>query len=438
MPIRKIKARQIFDACGDPTVEVDLITDVGLLRSSVPSVIFPSNIQAKEIRDENEAVFRGRSVLKVIETINNRIAPEILKSKLEVNQQREIDLLMQTLDGTPNKSKLGANAILGVSIACCKASAAKRGLPLYRYIASLCGNEKIYLPVPIFKIFSGGRAAGNNLAYEAFLILPTGATTFAEAMKMGIDIYREIEEQLAKIQEAKLPLTVLNEGTFAPQFDDNKEALATIDTAIKNKGYEGKVKIAVDIGASTFFKDGKYDLQYKSEDSNPEDYLEPNDLQEQYKQLFPDFPALVSIEDPFGLDNWDDWTNLVTALPDIQIVADELTATNAERLDKAIEQQAANSFVIRLSHIGSVTEAIDCVKQARDAGWGCIVSAGQGETEDTFIADFAVGTSCGQFKTGAPCRSERVAKYNQILRIEEELGKEAKYAGEKYRNPFSK
>ncbi|XP_014216442.1 enolase-like [Copidosoma floridanum] len=437
MSIRKLKARQILDARGVPTVEVDLVTEIGLLRSSVPSAVFPCENEAKEVRDGDEAAYGGRSVFKVVETINNVIAPELLKSKLCVNQQREIDLLLQNLDGTPDKSKLGVNAILGVSMACCKASAAKRGLPLYRYIASLCDNNEVCVPVPVFNVTSGGRAAGNNLVYQEFLILPTGAQSFAEAMRMGTEVYRALERQLAEMQELKVPLGIVDTGGFAPELEDDAEALVTIDAAISSAGYDGKVSIGINPCATAFCKDGMYDMEFKTDESDPEDYLEPDALREQYAELVGQVPALVSIEDPFDQEDWDSWAGLVSQAPELQVVAGELVATNPERLEEAVERQAANCLLVKLGQVGTVTGAIDCVKAARAAGWGVAVSAGQGETEDTFAADFAVGVSAVQFKAGAPCRSEAVAKYNQILRIEEELGQQACYVGDKFRGPFA-
>ncbi|XP_058808197.1 enolase-like [Phymastichus coffea] len=437
MPIRKLKARQILDACGRPTVEVDLITDIGLLRSSVPSALVFVENEAKEIRDGDQAVYAGHAVTKVVDSINNTIAPELLKSKLEVNQQREIDLLLQSLDGTPDKSKLGRNAMLGVSVACCKAAAAKRGLPLYRYIAVLSENQDICLPVPQFSLISGGHSAGNTLVYREFLIMPTGANSFAEALRVGSEIYRVLELKLAEMQELQPPLGVGDRGSFVPQLEDDKEALATLDEAIKEAGYEGKVKIGLDVAATTFCQDGKYDLEYKTGESDPENHLEPDAFREQYAELLTEFPSIVSLEDPFDREDWDSWTALTTAQPAVQIVADELTVTSAERLEEAIEKQAANCLVVRPGQAGTISEALDCVKMARDAGWGCLISAGQCETEETFVADFAVGVSAGQIKAGAPCRGERVAKYNQVLRIEEELGQSAKYAGERFRQPLA-
>ncbi|XP_025602160.2 enolase-like [Athalia rosae] len=436
MPIQKLKARQIFDSHGDPTLEVDLITDIGLLRSSVPCVFAANPNEALELRDNNEASYNGRSVFKAVENINNIIAPELIRSKLEVCQQREIDNLMIALDGTENKSRLGANAILAVSIACCKGGAAKKGLPLYKYIAELSDNREIVLPVPALNIINGGKYSGNSLTCQEFMILPTGAVSFADAMKMGTEVYRAVELKLAEQQETKPPLPVSEKGGFTPELEDDKEALTIIDEAIKTAGYEGKIKIAMDMSASTFCKDGAYDLAFKSDDSDPDDYLESEALRDQYLEYLTEFPNIVSIEDPFDQEDWDGWPMLMDQ--PIQIVADDLTAMNVERIEEAIERQSANCLLIRLSQIGTITEAINCNRLARTSGWGCLITSGYGETEDTFVADMAVGISAGQFKAGAPCRTERIAKYNQILRIEEELGKNAKYAGNNFRYPFSK
>ncbi|XP_012279455.1 enolase [Orussus abietinus] len=427
MPILKVKARQIFDARGDPALEVDLVTDIGLLRASVPGVLWQNPNSALEVRDGNEAAYNGRSVFRAVDNVNNVLGPELLKAKLEVCQQREIDELMKRLDGTENKSRLGANAILAVSMACCKAGAAKRGLPLYKYVAEMAENGEIRLPVPAFNVIAGGRFAANSLPCQEFMIVPSGAESFADAMKMATEIFREIERKLAEQQDSKPPLPVVDEGAFAPEFEEDKEALTLIDESIKSAGYEGKVKLALDMAASAFCKDGQYDMEFKSEDSDPDDYLEAEALKERYLEYLTEFPTIAYIEDPFDLEDWDSWPML--ADQPIQIVADDLTAMNIERIEEAIEKQAANCLVIRLSQIGTVSEAIDCHRLARISGWGSVLAAGDGETEDSFVADFAVGLSVGHFKAGAPCRSERTAKYNQILRIEEELGKDARYAG---------
>ncbi|XP_033195043.1 enolase isoform X1 [Bombus vancouverensis nearcticus] len=437
MPIQKVKARQIFNSRGDPTLEVDIITDVGLLRSSVPSVLVPNPNQAQELRDGNEAMYHGRSVFRAVDVVNNIIAPQLLKSRLEACQQMEIDSLLNRLDGTENKSKLGANAILGVSIACCKAGAAKKGLPVYRYIAELAENGELYIPVPSFNMISGGRHANNTLPCQEFMILPIGAESFADAMKMGMEVYRVLERKIAAAQEIQLPLPVSDNGAFTPlELEEDKEALLLLDESIKEAGYEGRIKIALDMAASAFYKEGGYDLAFKTEESDPDDYMESEALKDQYLEYLTEFSSLVSIEDPFDLDDWDGWLTL--ADQDIQVVADDLTAMNIDRIEEAIERQMANAMVLRMSQVGTVTEAINCAKIARISDWGYIVAACEGETEDNFVADLAIGLSAGQFKAGAPCRSERTAKYNQILRIEEELGKDARYAGLNYRNPLAK
>ncbi|XP_033195044.1 enolase isoform X2 [Bombus vancouverensis nearcticus] len=423
MPIQKVKARQIFNSRGDPTLEVDIITDVGLLRSSVPSVLVPNPNQAQELRDGNEAMYHGRSVFRAVDVVNNIIAPQLLKSRLEACQQMEIDSLLNRLDGTENKSKLGANAILGVSIACCKAGAAKKGLPVYRYIAELAENGELYIPVPSFNMISGGRHANNTLPCQEFMILPI--------------VYRVLERKIAAAQEIQLPLPVSDNGAFTPlELEEDKEALLLLDESIKEAGYEGRIKIALDMAASAFYKEGGYDLAFKTEESDPDDYMESEALKDQYLEYLTEFSSLVSIEDPFDLDDWDGWLTL--ADQDIQVVADDLTAMNIDRIEEAIERQMANAMVLRMSQVGTVTEAINCAKIARISDWGYIVAACEGETEDNFVADLAIGLSAGQFKAGAPCRSERTAKYNQILRIEEELGKDARYAGLNYRNPLAK
>ncbi|KAH0534893.1 enolase-like [Cotesia glomerata] len=435
MPIEKIKARQIFDSRGQPTIEVDLITDFGLLRSSVSCTPSSNLNEALDLRDNNESILNnGRTVMKAVENINNIIAPELIKSRLEVCQQREIDLLMKKLDGSDNKSKLGANAIIGVSMACCKAGAVKRGVPLYRYVSLLANTESI-IPVPIFNVISGGKLAGNSLSCQEFMIMPTGARSFEEAIKMGMEVMKVLEKMIAESEELKLPLTVGDDGSFSPQLEEDTEALSIIAEAIKAANYEGKIKIAIDMSASSFCKDGQYDLQFKSEDTDPDDYLEAEALNERYLEMLSEFPQLISIEDPFDQEDWDSWSLLSDKK--IQVVADDLTAMNFERIEEATERGAGNCLIIKLSQVGTITEAIDCFKLARSNGWSTIVSAGYGETEDNFIADFAVGLSAGQFKGGGLCRGERMSKYNQILRIEEELGKGAKYTGEMFKNPLS-
>ncbi|EFA10506.1 enolase [Tribolium castaneum] len=432
MPMKTIFARQIFDSRGNPTVEVDLITDLGLFRAAVPSGASTGVHEALELRDNDKANYHGKSVQKAINNVNTIIAPELIKSNLEVTQQTEIDDLMLKLDGTENKSKLGANAILGVSLAVAKAGAAKKGVPLYKHLADLAGNKNIILPVPAFNVINGGSHAGNKLAMQEFMILPTGAKSFTEAMKMGSEVYHHLKNVI-KAQFGLDATAVGDEGGFAPNIQNNEDALNLIIEAIKKAGYEGKIDIGMDIAASEFYKDGQYDLDFKNPKSDKSKWISGEKLLEMYKGFIKKFPV-VSIEDPFDQDDWSSWS-AITSSTDIQIVGDDLTVTNPKRIQTAVEKKACNCLLLKVNQIGSVTESIKAHLLAKSNGWGTMVSHRSGETEDTFIADLVVGLSTGQIKTGAPCRSERLAKYNQILRIEEELGANAKYAGKAFRKP---
>jgi len=361
-----------------------------------------------------------------------KLAPELIKSGLEVTQQTEIDEFLIKLDGTENKSKYGANALLGVSLAVAKAGAAKKGVPLYKHLADLAGNKDIILPVPAFNVINGGSHAGNKLAMQEFMILPTGATSFTEAMKIGSEVYHHLK----KVIHAKFGLdatAVGDEGGFAPNILDNKDGLKLIQDAIAKAGYTGKVEIGMDVAASEFFKDGLYDLDFKNPNSDKSAWLTPDKLTNLYQEFISEFP-MVSIEDPFDQDDWAAWSN-ITGNTKIQIVGDDLTVTNPKRIATAVEKKACNCLLLKVNQIGTVTESIRAHLLAKQNGWGTMVSHRSGETEDTFIADLVVGLSTGQIKTGAPCRSERLAKYNQILRIEEELGAAAKYAGKNFRKP---
>uniref|UniRef100_A0A1L8E1V7 Enolase n=1 Tax=Nyssomyia neivai TaxID=330878 RepID=A0A1L8E1V7_9DIPT len=432
MVIQKILARQIFDSRGNPTVEVDLTTNLGLFRAAVPSGASTGVHEALELRDNDKNNYHGKGVLKAVENINTIIAPEVIKSGICVTQQEELDNFMLKLDGTENKSKLGANAILGVSLAVCKAGAAAKGIPLYKHIAALAGNPNIILPVPAFNVINGGSHAGNKLAMQEFMILPTGATSFTEAMKIGSEVYHHLK----KVINNKFGLdatAVGDEGGFAPNILNNKDALFLIQDAIAKGGYTGKVEIGMDVAASEFHKDGLYDLDFKNPNSDKSLWLSPDKLTELYQEFIKEFP-MVSIEDPFDQDHWDAWSKM-TAATNIQIVGDDLTVTNPKRIATAVEKKACNCLLLKVNQIGTVTESIKAHNLAKSNGWGTMVSHRSGETEDTFIADLVVGLSTGQIKTGAPCRSERLAKYNQILRIEEELGAAAKFAGKNFRKP---
>ncbi|KAL3315932.1 phosphopyruvate hydratase [Cichlidogyrus casuarinus] len=431
--ITKIHARQIFDSRGNPTVEVDLYTDKGRFRAAVPSGASTGVHEALELRDLKKEDYHGKGVLKAVENVNNIIAPKLIAAKIPVTEQAVIDnLMIKDLDGTPNKSKLGANAILGVSLAVCKAGAEHKGVPLYRHIADLAGRKEVVLPVPAFNVINGGSHAGNKLAMQEFMILPTGAANFTQAMKMGSETYHHLK---AVIKE-KYGLDACNvgdEGGFAPNILDNMEGLELLRVAIEKAGYTGKIKIGMDVAASEFYKEGKYDLDFKNKNSAPESKKTPVELSQVYQDMIAKYP-IVSIEDPFDQDDWDAWTALTSQVT-IQIVGDDLTVTNPTRVKTAIDKKACNCLLLKVNQIGSVTESIEACKMAQEAGWGVMVSHRSGETEDTTIADLVVGLCTGQIKTGAPCRSERLAKYNQILRIEEDLGPAAKYAGEAFRKP---
>jgi len=432
MSIKSIKARQIFDSRGNPTVEVDLTTDKGLFRSAVPSGASTGIYEALELRDNDKANYHGKGVSKAVNNINTLIAPELVKLGINVTKQKEIDEAMLKLDGTENKDKLGANAILGVSMAVCRAGAAEKGVPLFKYIAELAGNNNIVLPVPAFNVINGGSHAGNKLAMQEFMILPTGAANFTEAMKMGSEIYHHLKSVI-KSRYGLDATSVGDEGGFAPNILNNKDALDLIVDAITKAGYTGKIEIGMDVAASEFHKDGKYDLDFKNPASDPSTYLSSDKLGDLYQEFIKGYP-MVSIEDPFDQDDWDAWSKL-TGNTTIQIVGDDLTVTNPKRIQTAVDKKACNCLLLKVNQIGSVTEAIAAHLLAKKNGWGTMVSHRSGETEDTFIADLVVGLSTGQIKTGAPSRSERLAKYNQILRIEEELGADAKYAGKSFRQP---
>ncbi|KAI6187931.1 2-phospho-D-glycerate hydro-lyase [Aphelenchoides besseyi] len=331
-------------------------------------------------------------------------------------------------------ANLGANAILAVSMVICKGGAEYSKIPLYEYIANLAGTPKAVLPVPAFNVINGGSHARNKLAMQEFMILPVGAKNFREAMKMGWEINVKLKAEI-KQRCGLNAKAVRDEGGFVPNIQDCKVALDLLSTSISLAGYTGKVKIGMDVGASEFYKDGKYDLDFKNEKSDPSKWIDGDQLGDLYKSLIKDYPV-VSIENAFHQDDCDSWSRLL-ASTSIQLVGNDLTVTNPKRIHQAIEKKSCNCLLLKGNQIGTITESIEAAKLSRENGWGVMVSYRSGETEDTFIADLAVGLSAGQIKTGAPCRSERLAKYNQILRIEEKLGNEAIYAGEKFRNPLA-
>ncbi|KAH7431492.1 hypothetical protein KP509_08G051400 [Ceratopteris richardii] len=339
---------------------------------------------------------------------------------------------MLELDGTSNKSKLGANAILGVSLSLCRAGAGAHGVPLYKHIQHLAGVEELVMPVPAFNVINGGSHAGNKLAMQEFMILPIGASSFTEALRMGSEVY-QVLKGIIKKKYGQDACNVGDEGGFAPNIQDNREGLVLLVDAIEKAGYTGKVKIGMDVAASEFFtKDGKYDLDFKEQPNDGSNVLSGDALGNLYKDFVKDFP-IVSIEDPFDQDDWKSWAGLQSSV-NIQLVGDDLLVTNPRKIAEAIDKKACNALLLKVNQIGSVTESIQAALDSKAAGWGVMVSHRSGETEDIFIADLSVGLASGQIKTGAPCRSERLAKYNQLLRIEEELGA-VRYAGVNFRKP---
>lgn len=428
--ILTIVAREIFDSRGNPTVEVDLTTAKGLFRSGVPSGASTGIYEAVELRDGDKSRFGGKGVLKAVDNVNKILAPKLIG--MDVTKQAEIDKIMIELDGTENKGKLGANAILGVSMCICRAAAAFKGMPLYRYIAELAGNRNLVLPLPCFNVINGGQHAGNRLAMQEFMICPTGASSFREAMRMAAEVYQQLKLVIKK-KFGQDATNVGDEGGFAPNIMNNREGLELIREAIAAAGYTGKVEIAMDVAASEFWDDKtqRYDLGKKvpKAEKKPEMELTGAALTDMYAQWCEEFP-IWSIEDPFDQDDWATYSAMEARMgKKIQIVGDDLLVTNPRRIRDAIAKKAVNGLLLKLNQIGTVTEAIEACNLARSQGWGVMVSHRSGETEDSFIADLVVGLGCGQIKTGAPCRSERLAKYNQLLRIEEELAAEARFAG---------
>ncbi|KAF8899293.1 Enolase, C-terminal TIM barrel domain-containing protein [Infundibulicybe gibba] len=437
MSITKIHARQIFDSRGNPTVEVDVHTGKGRFRAAVPSGASTGIHEAVELRDNDKNAYVGKGVSKAVANVNDIIAPELIKAGLKVTAQKEIDDFLIKLDGTSNKGKLGANAILGVSIAVSEAAAAEKGVPLYQHLADLAGIKAPFvLPCPAFNVINGGSHAGNKLAFQEFMLLPTGATSFTEAMKIGTETYHTLK----KVISAKYGIDVDNpslaavnvgdEGGFAPNVSGADESLELLSEAIKKAGYEGKIKIALDVASSEFYKEGKYDLDFKNPNSDPSKWITGVQLADLYLSYVKKYP-IVSIEDPFDQDDWDAWTHF-TKQSGIQIVGDDLTVTNPLRIKTAIEKKACNGLLLKVNQIGTISESIQAAQLAQSDGWGVMISHRSGETENTVIADLSVALGVGQIKTGAPARSERVAKYNTLLRIEEELaGTGATFAGDK-------
>mmetsp|Transcript_3353 Transcript_3353/g.7600 ORF Transcript_3353/g.7600 Transcript_3353/m.7600 type:complete len:459 (+) Transcript_3353:67-1443(+) len=430
--IHKIVGREIIDSRGNPTVEVDITTEIGMFRASVPSGASTGIHEAVELRDGGKR-YLGKGVLKACANINGPIAAKL--KGMDVTHQAVIDKIMIELDGTANKGKLGANAILGVSLAVSKAGAAAKGVPLYQHYADLAGNKDLVLPVPSFNVINGGSHAGNRLAFQEFMILPVGAASFSEAMMMGCEVYHCLKNVIKK-KYGQDACNVGDEGGFAPSIQSNYEGVDLLMEALKISGYEKEMKIGMDVAASEFLtKDGRYDLDFKNPSNDGSLIQTGEELAATFIDLANKYP-IVSIEDPFDQDDWASYSAFTASIgKQVQVVGDDLLVTNVSRIKEASEKKACNALLLKVNQIGSVTESINAVKLAKQNGWGVMTSHRSGETEDDYIADLAVGLCTGQIKTGAPCRSERLAKYNQLLRIEEELGSKAKYAGTSFRAP---
>ncbi len=421
--ITKIKAREVLDSRGNPTVEVDVVTEHGIFRAMTPSGASAGQHEALELRDGDKSRYQGKGTLKAVENVNKNIAPKLIG--LDPAAQGTIDNIMLKLDGTENKDKFGANAILPVSMAVTKAGAASKGLALFEYIGEMFGVVPHILPVPMCNVINGGKHAGQENSIQEHMLMPVGAKSFVEGIRMVSESYH----QLGKILKNKFGSggsLIGDEGGFAPaQVVDVNERLDLMLNAVENAGYEGMMKIAMDPAASEFFYDGTYKIGKKS--------FSGDEMVDFYADLCNKYP-IVSIEDGLAEDDWDSWVEMVKKLGSkIQIVGDDLFVTNTKRIQKGIELSAANSVLIKLNQIGSVTETLNAIKMAQDQGWTAVISHRSGETEDSFIADLVVGTSTGQIKTGAPARSDRNAKYNQLIRIEEELGEESEYPGVDFR-----
>lgn len=401
LTIQSMKAREVIDSRGNPTVEVDVHTEKGMFRASVPSGASTGIHEAVELRDGGKR-YLGKGVLKACKNVNELIAPKL--RGMDVSQQEDIDAAMIALDGTRNKGTLGANAILGVSLAVSKAGAAAKGVPLYQHYADLAGNKDLVLPVPSFNVINGGTHAGNKLAFQEFMILPTGATSFTEAMVMGCEVYAILKNVIKK-KYGQDACNVGDEGGFAPSIQSNYEGVDLLMEAIKISGYEGKVMIGTDIAASEFMlKDGTYDLDFKTDNNDGKQVLTGAALGALYQDLCAKYP-IISVEDPFDQDDWANYSAFTKAVGDkIQVVGDDLLVTNVTRIEEAAGKKACNALLLKVNQIGSVTESINAVKMAKRNGWGVMTSHRSGETEDNYIADLAVGLCTGQIKTGAPCR----------------------------------
>jgi len=416
--IAEVVGREVLDSRGSPTVEVDVRLEDGALgRAMVPSGASTGAYEAVELRDGDKQRYGGKGTTKAVNNVNEEIAEELIG--LNALDQVGIDRILRDLDGTPNKGRLGANAILGTSLAVAKAAAASLDLPLYRYLGGVFGHV---LPVPMMNILNGGKHAENSSDFQEFMVMPVGATSFAEGVRWGAEIYAALKKVL---HDRKLSTTVGDEGGFAPALPTNEAPLEVIMEAISKAGYKAgsQIMLAMDPAMTELYENGVYKLARDNKQFSTDEMVD------YWVALVNKYP-IISLEDGLAEDDWDGWKKLRERIGDrVQLVGDDLLVTNVERLKRAIDERASNSILVKLNQIGSLSETMDAIQMAQRAGWTAVISHRSGETEDTTIADLVVATNAGQIKTGAPARSDRVAKYNQLLRIEEELGEAARYAG---------
>lgn len=443
--IQAVRARQVFDACGEPTVEAEVSTADGSFRAIAPSapregLFIGGAYAARELRDNDQARYGGRGVQKAVEAVSAEIADAIID--MDPTDQEGIDQAMIDLDGSEDgkKGRLGSNTILAVSMAVCRAGAAKKGIPLYKHINALAGNPVPLLPVPCFGLIRGGRLSSSAIAVEEFSIMPTAAETYHEALQIGIEVYQTLKHIIVK-SYGRQAAAVNDDGAFSPPVRENEDALKLLVEAVKAAGFEAHVQIAVGVGASEFYdkEAGAYDLAFKRKGgaTSPGSIQKTEaDLSRMYKLFAANF-VVASVEDPFHQDDWSAYSKLTGEVGEVmQVVGGDLLCGNPERIESAVERNACNAVLLKIDQVGTVSDAIQAHSLARNSGMGVVVSHRMGDTEDAFIADLAVGLGTGQIKAGAPCRSERLSKYNQLVRIEEDMGDEATFAGDYWRDPW--
>ncbi|KAM7195570.1 enolase [Naviculisporaceae sp. PSN 640] len=432
--ILEVHAAQILDSRGNPTVQVDVKTAHGTFRARVPSGASTGSNEAVELRDTDKPAFGGKGVLRAVKNVEEVIGPALIEKMFDVKTQlKEIDRFMCELDGTKNKSRLGANAILGVSMACARAAAAGLDMPLYEFLRQQADYQGVYvLPVPFFNVLNGGVHSGNSMAFQELMVAPTGANSLTHAVQMGSEIHHQLKVIIANKYGASAT-GLGDEGGFAPPITTLEEGLDLLSEAVELCGYTGMVRYGIDPASSEFFKDGHYDLGFKT---NTSDRKTPDEMMELYKNILDKYPIGL-LEDPFAEEDWSSWTKFHSTCSH-ELVGDDLLVTNIGRLKMAHEKKACNAMLLKLNQIGTVTEAIEAAKFAKSLEWSVFVSHRSGETVDDFIADLTVGLAAGHLKSGAPCRGERVAKYNRLMEIEaqsKESWKPWAYAGENYRWP---